>query len=129
MTVLAIDHITINVDDLKKTEEFYSKILGLEKNGFVNMGDHTLTYFRLTDETRLELIQYLTPGICADVSETDRRIYRHFCIQTDDLDAFDRTCRANNVKIRKGPSYVEKLKCRTMLIIDPNNVEIEIIQK
>lgn len=129
MKILAVDHITINVADLKASEEFYSKILHLEKTGFINMGDHTLTYFNLAGGTRLELIQYLTPGNTAKVTETDRKIYRHFCILTDDIQGVYQTCRDSHVLIRKMPSFVKELNCQTMLIVDPNDVEIEIIQK
>ncbi len=129
MNILSIDHITINVSDLEKSKEFYSNVLKLKETGFIHMGDHTLTYFQLTKECRLELIQYLTEVNTANVSETDRNTYRHFCLQTDDLNQVYQDCLANQVFIRKEPSYVEKLSCNTMLIVDPNGVELEIIQK
>jgi lactoylglutathione lyase len=128
MKIIAVNHITINVEDLEKSEQFYSNVMGLEKTGFIHMGDHTLTYFRLTDETRLELIRYLTPVKKADTAETDQKIYRHFCVETDDIDMVYQTCVNHGVLVRKTPSYVEKLKCSNMLIVDPNGVEIEIMQ-
>ena len=45
------------------------------------------------------------------------------------LDEVYSTCRNKGVSIRKTPSYVDQLGCRTMLITDPNGVEIEIIQR
>ena len=128
-SVLSINHIAINVSDLGKSENFYSRILGLKKSGFIDMGDHTLTYFDLTNQTRLELIHYLTHTDAASVRETSRDIYRHFCIETDNINLIYEACRKNNVSVRKKPSYIDALKCVTMLITDPNNVEIEIIQK
>lgn len=128
MKILSIDHITINVTDLEKSERFYSNVLGLEKCGFLSMEDHTLTYFKLTEDTRLELIRYLTPTDQKAVSETNRGTYRHFCIETDDIRAVYENCKAHGVLVRKSPSYVEKLNGLTMLIVDPNNVEIELIQ-
>lgn len=129
MNILSIDHITINVSDLEKTKAFYADVLKLKEAGFIHMGDHTLTYYQLTKECRLELIQYLTEGKTAAVSETDRNIYRHFCLETDDIEQVYQDCLAHQVFIRKEPSYVEKLSCSTMLITDPNGVEIEIIQR
>lgn len=129
MNILSIDHITINVSDLEKTKAFYSDILKLKEAGFLDMGDHTLTYFHLTEKCRLELIHYLTEVKTAHVSETDLNIYRHFCLETDDLNQVYQDCLEHQVFIRKEPSYIEKLSCSTMLIVDPNGVELEIIQK
>lgn len=129
MNILSIDHITINISDLEKTKAFYSDILKLKEAGFLDMGDHTLTYFQLTEKCRLELIHYLTEVKTAHVSETDLNIYRHFCLETDDLNQVYQDCLEHQVFIRKEPSYIEKLSCSTMLIVDPNGVELEIIQK
>ena len=129
MNILSIDHITINVSDLEKTKAFYSDILKLKEAGFLDMGDHTLTYFQLTENCRLELIHYLTEVKTAHVSETDLNIYRHFCLETDDLNQVYQDCLEHQVFIRKEPSYIEKLSCSTMLSVDPNGVELEIIQK
>lgn len=129
MKILSVDHITINVKDLEKTKNFYKDALKLAEAGFIDMGDHTLTYFQLTPECRLELIQYLTPVNTAQITETDQGTYRHFCLETDDLNQVWQDCRNHQVFVRKEPSYVEKLSCSTMLIVDPNGVEIEIIQR
>lgn len=129
MNILSLDHLTINVSDLEKTKKFYADVLKLKEAGFVDMGDHTLTYYWLSKECRLELIHYLTDQKTAEVSETDLNIYRHFCVETDDLNQIFQDCKNHQVFIRKEPSYVEKLSCSTMLIVDPNGVEIEIIQK
>jgi lactoylglutathione lyase len=129
MNILSLDHITINVKDLETTKAFYRDVLKLRESGFIHMGDHTLTYFRLTAECRLELIHYLTDVATANVSETDRGIYRHFCLETDNLTQVWNDCLSHGAVVRKEPSYVDKLGCSTMLITDPNGVEIEIIQK
>jgi len=129
MNILAVNHITINVSDLEKTKRFFSKVLKLPEAGFIHMGDHTLTYYQLTHETRLELIDYLEAQNKAKVTETDLCIYRHFCIETDDLEAVANDCREAGIPIRKEPGWVDRLACSTMLITDPNGIEIEIIQK
>ncbi len=129
MKILAINHITINVRDLEETKDFYANVLRLPEAGFIHMRDHTLTYYQLTPDTRLELIDYLTEQKEAHVTETDLCIYRHFCLETDDLESVAADCRAAGVPIRKEPGWVETLQCSTMLITDPNGIEIEIIQK
>ena len=129
MKFSGLDHITVNVKNLEQSEKFYGDLLGIEKTGFIDMGDHTLTYFRLPREVRLELIDYADKAAAGDIKETDTGIYRHFCLVTDSLSELYDSCKEKGVFVRKTPSYVEKLKAHTMLITDPNGVEIEIIQK
>mgnify|MGYP002799913457 CR=1 FL=1 len=129
MKIAGLDHITINVTDLQKSAEFYKIGLGLKETGFIDMGDHTLTYFELPQKVRLELIDYAEKTAKRDGKETDPGIYRHFCLETDNLEELAKICLERGISVRKSPSYVEKLACSTMLIVDPNGVEIEIIQK
>lgn len=129
MKFSGLDHITVNVKDLEQSEKFYGDLLGLEKTGFIDMGDHTLTYFRLPREVRLELIDYADKAAAGDIKETDTGIYWHFCLVTDQLAELHALCVKQGIFVRKSPSYVEKLQARTMLITDPNGVEIEIIQR
>lgn len=129
MKITGLDHITINVKDLAQSEKFYTDVLRLEKTDLIDMGDHTLTYFPLPQGVRLELIDYTDKAAAENIRETDTGIYRHFCLVTDDLSELYHICWERGVFVRKAPSYVEKLKAHTMLITDPNGVEIEIIQK
>ena len=129
MKISGLDHITINVKDLARSEHFYTDVLQLKKAGFIDMGDHTLTYFALPQGVRLELIDYGDKRAARDIRETDTGIYRHFCLVTDSLSELYDSCKEKGVFVRKSPSYVAKLQAHTMLITDPNGVEIEIIQK
>lgn len=129
MKIVSLDHITINVSDLEKSKNFYGNVLKLEEAGFIDLGDHNLTYYRLTKECRLELINYLTEQETAHITETALNSYRHFCVETDNLEQVYQDCKDHQVVVRQAPAYVEKLSCTTMLIVDPNGVEIEIIQR
>lgn len=129
MKITGLDHITVNVKNLEKSKEFYGNVLHLKEAGFIHMGDHTLTYYELPQGVRLELIDYETREAAEDIKETNTGIYRHFCLAADRLYAVYEVCKEQGVFVRKTPSYVEKLGCQTMLITDPNGVEIEIIQR
>lgn len=129
MKITGLDHITVNVKNLAESCSFYRDILGLEESGFIDMGDHTLTYFQLPQGVRLELIDYEKKAAAEGIQETDTGIYRHFCLVADGLEEIYDLCRRKGVFVRKTPSYVEKLSAHTMLIADPNGVEIEIIQR
>ncbi len=126
MKLTGLNHITINVTDLKASKEFYEKVFGLEECGFKDMGDHTLTYYALPQNVLLELIDYETKDEPTVLPETHTGMYRHFCLEADSLDELWQRCRENNVFVRSEPGYVEKLGRTNMLLTDPNGVEIEV---
>ncbi|MFP3042486.1 VOC family protein [Treponema primitia] len=128
MKVLAIDHVTINCKDPERTFRFYEEVLGLPKNGTpIDMGDHELFYYSLP-HSRLEIIRYKTDQPVLDTVKTSLGIWRHLALEVDDIDAVYKAGQQFGAKITVLPSYVEKLGKKTMLIIDPNGVEIEITQ-
>ena len=128
MKITGINHITINVVDLQKSKEFYETVFDLEPAGFVDMGDHTLTYYALPGNVRLELIEYVSPMDDMNVSELQTGTYRHLCLETDDLEELAGRCRKLGNTLTKEPSFVQKLDFRNILLKDPNGVEIEVIQ-
>lgn len=129
MSITGLNHITINVTDLEASKVFYERLLGLAPCGTIDMGDHQLTYYQLPQNVRLELITYNHPQPVREYGVMDRGIYRHFCLEADDLGEIYRKCTACGVKVTKEPGFVEKLGCDNMLLIDPNGVEVEIIKK
>ena len=129
MKLTGFNHLTINVTDLDQSKRFYEEVLGLPYAGFVDMGDHTLTYYSLPQGVRLELIDYEIKDEPVPVAEVHVGMYRHFCLEADSLEELMESCRKNKVRVSKEPSYVEKLGCSNMLLFDPNGVEIEIFEK
>ena len=129
MKITGLNHITINVKDLNISKNFYGKILELKENGYIDMGDHTLTYFMLPQGVRLELIDYKHMEQSQERKATEAGTFRHFCVEVDDLRGYAEKCRSEHIMISKEPGWVEQLACSTMLIIDPNGVEIELIEK
>lgn len=129
MLIKGIDHITVNVKDLKKSFEFYENILGLKKLNTVDMGDHTLHYMTLPGDIRLELIDYHYENIVLETGNTDAGIYRHVAFYVDSVEEIKRRCDQWNVKINLQPLYIEKLKCKVILIEDPNGVEVELVER
>ncbi len=128
MKMTGLDHLTINVTDLEKSRFFYENVLELEYCGFIDMGDHTLTYYTLPQGVRLELIDYLDKDEAVPVKETHIGMYRHFCLVADSLADLTENCLKYHVQIRKEASWVERLGKNNMLIVDPNGVEIEIFE-
>ncbi|MCI1966198.1 MAG: VOC family protein [Oscillospiraceae bacterium] len=124
-----LDHVTINIKDEAKTIAFYEGILGLEFICSKDMEDSKISYFKLTPETKLELIGYDTEGPCETVAQKNRGSYRHIALETDNLEQFWKKCLINHIPIRMKPTVMKQLGCKGILIEDPNGVEIEIIEK
>ncbi len=124
-----LDHVTINVKDMHKSEEFYAEVIGLQKLYNVDMGDHQIHYFSLGGDAMLELIQYDVPDGEAHPAVKTKGILRHLAIRTSQLDAIWERAKTAGVKVNCEPGYVEKLRFRNFLIEDPNGVELEILQR
>ena len=127
--MLKPDHITINIKDMKKSEVFYGEILGLRKLDIVDMGDHRLHYYELSEGLLLELIEYdddlgeLHPNV------KTRGIYRHLALGCDDVDALYKKLTDRGVRILSSPDDVPKLRFRNILAEDPNGVELEFVTR
>lgn len=126
MKLTGLNHITINVTDLAASKKFYEEIFGLEQCGFIDMGDHTLTYYQLPQGVLLELIDYENKLGPLSVSELQPGTYRHICLEADSLDELYERCIAAGAAVSSKPAFVEKLNRFNMLLTDPNGVEIEV---
>lgn len=125
----AIDHITVNMTDKEKSFWFYGGLLGLTKLNDIDMGDHFLYYFELPGGCRLELIEYECENPVRPGSHTDRGVYRHFALETDDIDGLRSIFARHGVKILEGPEPSGRLGVKFMLVEEPNGVEIEFVEK
>ena len=127
--MLKPDHITINVKDMKKSEEFYGDILGLKKLDIVDMGDHRLHYFELSGDLMLELIEYDEDHGELHPDVKTRGILRHLALQCEDVDSLYEKLKNGGFTVLTEPEDIEKLKFRNILAEDPNGVEIEFIKR
>ncbi len=129
MKFTAVDHITINCCKLQESFDFYENVLGLSRVSMVDMGDHVLYLYQLPG-ARLELIEYKNEQTHVIAGNTDIGVYRHFALRVDDIEEAYRRCQLAGYPINLEPTSIEKLNGQVvMLIVDPNGVEIEIIQE
>lgn len=125
MEIVKVNHFTVNVKDLQASIAFYSDVLKLPQGEMLDMGDHSLTYFALPSGLRLELIDYRQPvGVCPQSPGLLGR-FRHICLEVSDMYQAYIVCRQHGVEVVSPPTVVGKLGRKTMLILDPNGVEIE----
>lgn len=127
MKLTKIDHITINCGDIANSRKFYEGVFELKHLNDVDMGDHVLHYYQLPD-IKLELIEYKNPQKNLKTGNTDTGIYRHFAVCADDLQEIKKRCDAQGYSINLQPTYLSQIDKTVMLVVDPNGVEIEVIQ-
>lgn len=128
MKVTAVDHITINCCKIQESFDFYQNVLELTRVGTVDMGDHVLHLYQLPG-AKLELIEYKNEQKLVHAENTDKGVYRHVALRVDDIEEVYNRCQQAGYGINLKPTAIEKLNGKViMLIVDPNGVEIEIIQ-
>lgn len=128
MSIKGINHVTINVKNIKASKEFYNGILGFEFLEIVDMGDHKLTYFQIPGGARLELITY-DENIEITTKSTNGGIYRHVAFEATDIKVIEEKMRHAGIEITLPITKFENLGCYVLIVNDPNGVEVEFMQK
>jgi len=129
MKITAVDHITINCYKLPESIDFYENVLGLSLIKIVDLGDHVLHLYQLPG-VKLELIEYKDEQKHIVTGKTDIGIYRHFAVRVDDIEEAYRRCQEAGCPINLAPTKIKQLDdMLIMLIVDPNGVEVEMIQE
>ncbi len=128
MTLNKIDHIAINVRDIRKSIDFYSRILGLEQLQTVDCGEFDITYFALPDGSRLELFDYHGRNQAASQRESDVGL-RHLAFQVEDVAMHEKALRLAGVEITLPTCELPNLGARVLLFLDPNGVTLEFCEK
>jgi len=123
-----IDHVSINVTDINKSLDFYSRVLGLKQLQTVDCGDFDITYFSLPSGSRLELFDYR--GKNRNTPREDSEVgLRHIAFQVEDVAAHEKLLRAEGVGITLSTCDLPNLGARVLLFLDPNGVTLEFCEK
>lgn len=129
MAIIGVDHVTINVVSMEESIYFYETILKLAKLHAVDMGDHTLQYFSINNHTMLELIRYQYETDREKLSVDSKGIYRHLALQVENIQEFYTGLCKTDANITSPLGFCEKLSFYNILLIDPNGVEIELLER
>ncbi len=128
MKIRNIDHVSINVTDIKKSLDFYSRILGLKQQQTVDCDEFDITYFALPNGSRLELFDY--HGKNRDTLREESEVgLRHIAFQVEDVAAHEKLLRAEGVEITLPTCDLPNLGARVLLFLDPNGVTLEFCEK
>ena len=114
--------VTITTDNLDESSVFYNNILEMKTINSFSIPDGTRISFHGYTEELVELIEFPGPG--PDKNKSNVSI----CFEVDDILEMEKNLISKNIKILKGPFEVPNGD-KLMFILDPNNVEIEFIQK
>jgi glyoxylase I family protein len=128
MKIRKIDHIAINCIDIKKSLDFYGRLLGFKQLQTVDCGDFDIIYFALPDGVRLELFDYHAKNRNPGSEESDGGL-RHLAFQVDDVAAHEELLKAAGVEITLSTCDLPDLEARVLLFLDPNGVTIEFCEK
>jgi glyoxylase I family protein len=128
MKIVKIDHVSINGNDIQKSQDFYSRILGFKQLESVDCGDYIIFYFELPGGSRLELFDYKGKAENKPREDSDVGL-RHLAFQVEDVAAHEKELRAEGVVITLPTFDLPNLGSRVLLFLDPNGVTIEFAEK
>jgi catechol 2,3-dioxygenase-like lactoylglutathione lyase family enzyme len=127
LKINAIDHVSINLADAKRSYDFYGRILGLKRLETVDCGEFDITYFALPNGARLELFDYR--GQNSGASRLEHEVgLRHIAFQVQDVAAHETRLRDAGVEITLSTCDLPNLGARVLLFRDPNGVTLELCE-
>ncbi len=117
-----LGHLVIRVRDLKRSEEFYTKFMGLEVN---DRGGDSMVFFRSNDGVHHDLaiakIADDAPG-----PEQDRVGLYHFAYEFDSFDQLREAYRMVNEMGIRIAGFGDHGESKGLYILDPDGIEIEL---
>jgi glyoxylase I family protein len=128
LKIRKIDHVSINVTDIKKSLDFYGRVLGLKQQQTVDCGEFDITYFVLPDSSRLELFDYHGRNR-NNLREESEVGLRHIAFEVEDVAAHEKALKAKGVEITLSTCDLPNLGARVLLFLDPNGVTLEFCEK
>jgi glyoxylase I family protein len=126
--VKGIDHVSLNVKDIRASVEFYGKVLGFRRLETVPFEGFSLVYFQVPGGGRLELFDYGGKNPKTDRDETEAGL-RHLAFEVDDVNEAERYLVAAGVRITLPATDLPSLGSRVLLFLDPDGVTLEYCQK
>ena len=117
-----LGHLVIRVRDLKRSEEFYTKFMGLEVS---DRGGDSMVFFRSNQSVHHDLAIAKIAGD-APGPEQDRVGLYHFAYEFDSFDQIRDAYRlANEMGIRIA-GFGDHGESKGLYILDPDGIEIEL---
>lgn len=124
-----ITHISIIIKDAEKSIYFYSMVLKLPLTKTVNKPNQILRYFKINNEQELELNEYLYEVGTYKGKLNDKGKYRHIAFNVDNIEEWQDYLEKEGYPFHIPVAIDTYLKVKSGLFLDPNGVEIELVEK
>jgi len=124
VVVKKFEHVSINIVDFEKSQDFYGRILGFQRLQTVDCGEFDITYFGLPDGSRLELFDYHGKSPFQLKAEHEIGL-RHLAFQVENVADQETRLRSEGVEITLATTGLPNLGVRVLLFLDPNGVTLE----
>jgi catechol 2,3-dioxygenase-like lactoylglutathione lyase family enzyme len=128
LKIVGIEHVSINVRDMQKSKDFYTRIMGFDYLEVVDCGDFDIHYFALPGGARLELFDYRRSGQSTPREDSEVGL-RHLAFQVEDVAAHEKILREAGAEITLATCDLPNLHARVCLFLDPNSVTLEFCEK
>lgn len=121
-----ISGFAINVDDLDRSAEFYTKGLGLEEKMKLDLGEmHEVMVGGDGDPSTILLVKHLKRTTPPEPGSGFEKIV----LVVDDVDTLHDSAIANGGSSVKAPWDLEKMGIRVALVRDPDGYLIELVKQ
>ncbi|MBQ4646004.1 MAG: VOC family protein [Candidatus Gastranaerophilales bacterium] len=120
-------HSMIRVKNEEKSIRFYCEFLGFKKGERIRLEDCFLQY--LVDENTNTQIELTINDEIPQEGYSNGRAFGHFAFECDNLDEINEKMEKMGYKWEIEPFYMPEIKTRIAFLLDPDNNEIELIEK
>jgi lactoylglutathione lyase len=128
LKINGIEHVSINVRDMQKSKDFYTRVLEFKYLEMVDTGECDIHYFALPGGARLELFDYR--GQSKQAAREDSEVgLRHLAFQVEGVAAHEQLLRDAGIEITLPTCDLPNLGVRVCLFLDPNGTTLEFCEK
>ena len=125
--ITGIGHIAVTCQDIDKSLDFYTRILGLPEAFRMNNDDGSLwmVYLKTGSDDFIELFTNGPPP--ADIPQNASG-FKHLCLWVDDIEATVNDLKEKGLDVDPNGIKTGRSKCKQYFIADPDGLRIELMQ-
>ena len=125
--ITGIGHIAITCQDIDRSLDFYTRILGLPEAFRMHNDDGTLwmVYLKTGSDDFIEL--FTGGGDPPDIPPNASG-FKHLCLWVDDIETTLHDLKTRGLDVDPAGIRTGRSKCRQYFIADPDGVRIELMQ-
>jgi len=130
--ITGIGHIAITCQEIERSLDFYTRILGLPEAFRMNRDDGSLWMVYLKTGSGAtgggDFIELFTDGGAPAEVPQNASGFKHLCLWVDDLKATLHDLKARGLDVDPAGIRTGRSKCKQYFIADPDGVRIELMQ-